>query len=207
VSQLKRPVFAVVQNIPSPYRLHLFRVLQTELLARDWRLEVHFMAAGYGDRPHWLNPGALPFAHTYWRDLGVTVNGHKAHFNPGLLLHLWRTPPNCIMVGSPYDTLTSLLCPSVVRGARLLAWAEGNSQTPGRQSGLRASSVEDGCAVLEELLLPSVEEVGMDAGFLADLGDGNVVEKMALENGHLLLGRMASAALSGHGLPSDAFIP
>jgi len=73
--------------------------------------------------------------------------------------------------------------------------------------GLRAFGLEDGCAVLEELLLPSVEEVGMDAGFLADLGDGLMVEKMALENGHLLLGRMASAALSGHGLPSDAFIP
>ena len=46
--------------------------------------------------------------------------------------------------------------------------------------------VEGGVAVVEELFLPAVEEVGGDAEFIAEVGDGDFFEEVAFEDGDLL---------------------
>jgi hypothetical protein len=49
-----------------------------------------------------------------------------------------------------------------------------------------ATVVESGVAVLEELLLPAIEEVGSDAEFVAEIGDRHLLNKVAFEGGDLL---------------------
>ena len=55
--------------------------------------------------------------------------------------------------------------------------------------GLGVTAIlEEGVAVLEELLLPAVKERWRDAELIADGGDGDAFEEMPLEGRDLLLG-------------------
>ena len=49
-----------------------------------------------------------------------------------------------------------------------------------------AAIVEGGMAILEELLEPAVELIGIDVEFIAQVGDRNLVEEMTFESGDLL---------------------
>jgi hypothetical protein len=59
-------------------------------------------------------------------------------------------------------------------------------------------TLEDGGAVLEELLLPGVEEGGLEVVLVADVGDGHPVDEVASEEGDLLGGGVVLAGLA-HG--------
>ena len=128
--------FHVVQNIPSPYRLHLFAEMCRQLEKRGVEFHVHFMSdmsRGHGDRPlSWRNP-KINFPHTYWRDYGLKCH----HFNPGLISYLRKVNPNFLLVGCPFDTFTSIfvawMCPASVR----CTWSEGNTKTPGVMKGVK----------------------------------------------------------------------
>lgn len=128
--------FHVIQNIPSPYRLHLFAEIHRQLSAAGVQFHVHFMSdmsSGHDERPlSWRNP-KIDFPHTYWRDYGF----RHYHFNPGMILHLRKVRPDFLLVGSPFDTFTSIgaawLCPAPVR----CAWSEGNTKTPGVMTGFK----------------------------------------------------------------------
>lgn len=120
-----------VMNIPSPYRLHTFRVMYAECQRRGIDFHVHFMARGHKERPaSWLNP-QIDFPHAYWRDWGYKTH----HFNPGLILELLRNPPDWIHLGSPFDTFTCIALAFLSRRAILCAGCEGNTKTPGRMHG------------------------------------------------------------------------
>ena len=43
--------FCVVHNIPSPYRLHLFRTLRSDLRQRSVELQAHFMSHSHAIAP------------------------------------------------------------------------------------------------------------------------------------------------------------
>ncbi len=128
--------FHVIQNIPSPYRLHLFTEMYRQLSERGIGFHVHFMSdfsRGHGDRPKsWHNP-EITFPHTYWRDYGF----RHYHFNPGMLANLRRIKPEYILVGCPFDTFTSIFTPFVARGAKLCSWTEGNVKTTGEMKGIK----------------------------------------------------------------------
>src|SRR3954453_21114983 len=59
---------------------------------------------------------------------------------------------------------------------------------------------EGGGAVVEELLLPGVEEVDGDAEFFTDVGDRDFLDEVESESGDLLF-RGVVAALPSHGFP------
>ena len=60
-----------------------------------------------------------------------------------------------------------------------------------------AAVLEGSVAVLEELLLPAVEQVGVDAEFIAEVGDGDLVEQVPFEDGDLLgAGKVTTRACS-----------
>ena len=65
---------------------------------------------------------------------------------------------------------------------------------------------EGGMAVLEEDLLPRVEEADGDVVFLADVGDRDFIDEVLSEQGDLLLGSEV-AALPGHGCSSARVLP
>ena len=57
-----------------------------------------------------------------------------------------------------------------------------------------AAVVEGGVAVLEELLEPVVELVGVDVEFIAEVGDGDLVDEVPFEDGDLLGARESDDA-------------
>jgi hypothetical protein len=71
----------------------------------------------------------------------------------------------------------------------------------GIRAGLAAPAglLEGGGAVLEENLLPVVEEGRLDAVLIAQVGDRDLLQEVAAQDGELLLGREVAALLAGHG--------
>jgi hypothetical protein len=55
-------------------------------------------------------------------------------------------------------------------------------------AGASGAGLERGRAVLEELLLPTVEHRGVDAVLVAQIRDGDMFEEMEPKDGDLLLG-------------------
>lgn len=135
MASLTTRTFAMVHNIPSPYRLHLFRVLEQRLRLRGHSFFVHFMAETHCDRPHWrADPAELTFPHAFHVDVGPRRGDKEWHLNPGLLTSLLRDRPDVLMVGGPWDTLTTALLTTVARliARKRIAWIEGNVHSPGR---------------------------------------------------------------------------
>jgi hypothetical protein len=64
--------------------------------------------------------------------------------------------------------------------------------------GAAVGAFEGGGAVLEELLLPGVEEGGLEMVLVAEIGDGHPVDEVASEDGDLLGGGVVRAGLA-HG--------
>ena len=128
--------FEVVQNIPSPYRLHLFREMHRQLNSMGIAFHVNFMSdmsRGHDERPlSWRNP-QIDFPHVYWKDYGIG----QYHFNPSMIHYLRKNKPDYLLVGSTFDTFTSwaasFLCKTGVR----CAWSEGNTKTTGEMGGVR----------------------------------------------------------------------
>ena len=127
--------FEVIQNIPSPYRLHLFKEMWRQLGAMGVDFHVNFMSEGHSERPDsWRNP-QIEFPHSYWKDYGLKTH----HFNPGMIAHVRKYAPDYLLVGSPFDTFTSIvvawMCPAKVR----CTWVEGQTKTPGEMHGLKGA--------------------------------------------------------------------
>lgn len=123
--------FIAVMNIPSPYRIHMWRELATQLTTRGFSFQVHFMARGHKERPKsWLNP-IIPFQYKYWLDLGFGQH----HFNPSLVLKLIFSKPSVLFVGNPYDTFTGIFVSLFCRADVKVCGLEGNTKTPGKISG------------------------------------------------------------------------
>ena len=53
--------------------------------------------------------------------------------------------------------------------------------------------------VLEEKLLPGIEDVGLDAKLITQVGNGSPFEEMTLEHGHLLGDGQMTTRLLRHG--------
>ena len=122
----------VIHNIPSPYRIHLFTEMHRQLLDRNIEFHVNFMSQGDPGRPReWLNP-KMPFPFTYWNDYGYGCH----HFNPGMIRFLLKSKPEIVIIGSVFDTFTSIVLCHLLRSSTKCAWVEGQTKTPGRMSGL-----------------------------------------------------------------------
>ena len=67
-------------------------------------------------------------------------------------------------------------------------------------------ALEGGGAVLEELLLPEVEQGGRELMLVAEVRDGHVVDQMAPEDGDLLDRRIVLAGLSHGETPAELYI-
>jgi len=126
--------FEVIHNIPSPYRLHMFRVMARDLTARGVTMRVHFMAQSHSDRPKgWATvDGDLGFASVFHQDRGFRLGGRALHWNPSVLTALRAERPDWLLVGGPWDSVTAGLVTMVSPRRRGIAWFESNTQTPGR---------------------------------------------------------------------------
>jgi hypothetical protein len=69
-------------------------------------------------------------------------------------------------------------------------------------AGASGAGFECGRAVLEELLLPTVEHRGVNALLVAEIRDSDVFEEMEPKDGDLLRGGESLASFLGHGRTS-----
>jgi glycosyltransferase involved in cell wall biosynthesis len=159
--------FSIIHNIPSPYRLHLFAALGRALEARRYRLHVHFMARAHGDRPHWAAEAeGIPFAHTFWRDIGPTVRGKEWHLNPGLIARLFVRPSDVVMVGGPWDSLTGASATFASLRSHRIGWFESNTLTPGRTTGVALQIKRSLLLQYDVLAVPGEEGAKIGLRFL-----------------------------------------
>lgn len=130
--------FEVIQNIPSPYRLHLFNEMWRQLKEREVEFHVNFMSdmsRGHAERPlSWRDP-QIDFPHKYWNDYGIS----HYHFNPGLVKYIRQVKPDYMLVGSTFDTFTTWAVSAFCRSGVRCAWSEGNTKTTGEMGGLRGA--------------------------------------------------------------------
>ena len=99
----------------------------------------------------------------------ITVGGVQNDLTAGAARR--NQPLVAAFFGSPYAAVATPALP-----AAMLTYDFGD-----------AAVLEEGVAILEEFLLPAVEESGRDAEIIADGGDGDAFEQMPLEGGDLLL--------------------
>jgi glycosyltransferase involved in cell wall biosynthesis len=122
--------FAIVHNVPTPYRDHLFRTLRDRLRRRGVAQVVHFMAATHPARPHWrVDVRDLDFEAVAWRDAAALVRWQDRHLNPGLIAHLHAHPPDYLLVCGPWASLTALSLSIRPPRSRLLGMLEANVRT------------------------------------------------------------------------------
>ena len=126
-------------NIPTPYRLHLFHVLFTELQARGWELEVWFMAKSEPGRYWKFKDEDFRFHHRFLRGVHFNCANVTFHFNPGVVLSLIKNPPEILLIagawGLPTNILTTVQA-KIFRGPLLLFWSESHLGSSRRKGWL-----------------------------------------------------------------------
>jgi glycosyltransferase involved in cell wall biosynthesis len=131
--------FAIVTNIPSPFRLHLFNILYLNCKKRNIDLEIHFIGSPKDNRPaDWTRLDAMPFICKTWRDFPIKTKIAFIHFNPGLLGYLFFKKPDILMIGGPWSSITTMLISILpFKMAKLkIAWLELNRNKISTYKGL-----------------------------------------------------------------------
>ncbi len=125
-----RPRLVVVTNIPSPYRLHEFRVLHEVLQVQGINFEAIFLATTETGR-HWqYSPEQAAFPHRIAAGWNMTLRGKPFLFNPGVVAELWHKPPTWLWLGGSWYLPTTLAASWLgrLRGrTRLLGWNESTA--------------------------------------------------------------------------------
>lgn len=130
-----------VNNVPTPYRLHLFDALNGEAQKRGARFHGAFMAPSLPSRKfHEDLQSSVADCRVYegWR---CVLGGLALHINPGLVWSLLRRPPKFLITGGWADftsALILLLVPMFRRNTIVLAWVEANSRAMKHKSGVTA---------------------------------------------------------------------
>ena len=148
--------FAVVLNIPSPYRIHCLVEIQRQLAERGIEFFAHFMSdmsrAKDAQTKIWSHPD-IPFPHKYWPDYGRGTH----FFNPGLIWHLRMHRPDYLLVGSVFDTLTGMALGFLRMGKMSCAWCEGNTKTTGEMHGWKGRLKRRTLSQFRYVAVPGIE--------------------------------------------------
>jgi len=117
-----------VTNIPTPYRLHFCRVLQSALTRRGWTFGVWLMAESERGR-HWqVRREEFAFPYRFFRGLHPRICGATLHFNPGIPLVAGATQPNILLVAGGWGMPTNLILTLVAKAMRTttIFWSESH---------------------------------------------------------------------------------
>jgi len=137
------PDIICVNNVPTPYRLHLFDALNGEARKRGARFHGAFMASNLPGRKFHEDlqyPSADCRIYRGWRCI---FGGSALHINPGLVWNLVRRPPKFLITGGWADftsALILLIFPVFRRNTFVLAWVEANSRAMKQKSGVIAKA-------------------------------------------------------------------
>lgn len=164
-SQARRRRVVCLTNIPSPYRLHFFRILSDELEKCGGRLEVWFMAESELGRYWQFNPADFKFRYRVLGGTSCTLADSVIHFNPSILYWLRKQSPDVLLLAGSWihpTNILAILVSKILNKSTLLFWSESHLKSI-RQKGrwvdkLRALLLRsyDGFAVPGKLALDYV---------------------------------------------------
>lgn len=130
--------FEILHNIPAPYRVHLFNCIAEVLEERGFSFHVHFFGDNNPDRPEsWRR--ALKdarFSYKIWGGYAISIGGATYWLNPGLICYMLRHPPEILMHGGIWDSVTSALTLLLSRPSIRVGWLEFNIDIPGMRGGV-----------------------------------------------------------------------
>lgn len=159
----------VVTNLPTPYRIPLFKALSKRLTAKGWRFTVLFLVRGYARRKWEVDERTLTFDHEFVQGRQVVIGEALVAFSPALFTCLRRHRPDVMIVGSMgFPALWTTLY-SMLYSVPFLLWS---GETP-RQAARRPDYV--GIRLLIRRFLARRARGGLAYGkdardFLRDLG-------------------------------------
>ena len=97
-----QPLFVAVNNIPTPYRSHLFASLRGELARCGVAFEAWFMAPTERGRYWPLDPGNWRFEHRLYGGVHGYVKSAPLHLNPGMIMDLATKRPRWLLLGGSW---------------------------------------------------------------------------------------------------------
>ncbi|HLO73774.1 MAG TPA: glycosyltransferase family 4 protein [Flavobacterium sp.] len=130
----------VITNIPTPYRIAFFNVLQQQLLFQNGKLKVLYCAENEPDR-HWeIDFSDQQFEYEILKGFHATIGGLFLHFNPSILKKTAAFNPDYILYAGSWNMPTvvfSLLFNSVFNTKyKKIFWSEGHDGSILHKSGI-----------------------------------------------------------------------
>lgn len=130
----------VITNIPTPYRIAFFNVLQTQLLKIGGVLKVLYCAESEPDR-HWeINLKEQQFDYEILNGFHKSIKGLHLHFNPSVLNKTKEFQPDYILYAGSWNMPTvvfSLLFNSLFnKKYKKLFWSEGHDGSMLHKKGI-----------------------------------------------------------------------
>lgn len=130
----------VVTNIPTPYRIAFFNVLQQQLLLQNGKLKVLYCAENEPDR-HWkIDFSEQKFEYEILKGFHATIGGLFLHFNPSILKKTAAFNPDYILYAGSWNMPTvvfSLLFNSVFNTKyKKIFWSEGHDGSILHKTGI-----------------------------------------------------------------------
>lgn len=130
----------VVTNIPTPYRIAFFNVLQVQLQKIGGNLKVLYCAKSEPDR-HWeINLHEQQFDYEILNGFHKNIKGLYLHFNPSILNKTKEFQPDYILYAGSWNMPTvvlSLLCNSLFnKKYKKIFWSEGHDGSMLHKGGI-----------------------------------------------------------------------
>lgn len=146
-----------INNIPTPYRLHLFDAIRIQSERRGISFEGRFMAAQMGARRfHEDLPSTLE-RYVVERGLQLQRGEFVTHINVRLIFRMLSDPPKFLVVCG-WSELTSallILCARLrKKRAKILMWAEANRHSMQLEKGPAASVRRYLCNRCDAIIVP-----------------------------------------------------
>ena len=116
-----------ITNIPTPYRVHFFRALNAELVKRELRLQVSFMALTESGRNWRFCRGEeLGFPYAVHSGVHPRLAGVNIHLNAGILARAAFCRVDVTIIGGSWLIPSTALVPLLRKKGICLYWSESN---------------------------------------------------------------------------------
>ena len=174
-----RPSFVCLTNIPSPYRLYEFELLNSEFRRRNIDFEVIFMAPTEPGR-HWqFKPKDWSFKSSIAWGLHPKWSTMAFHLNPGTLIRLLNQPVDWLLVGGgwmiPTVAILSILSNKFLSRTIRLFWVEASlSYTKYSRSGWPRFLRQSILSSYDGFVVPGQSSVAYLQDLLGDQGNANI---------------------------------
>jgi glycosyltransferase involved in cell wall biosynthesis len=130
--------FAIVTNIPTPYRTAFFDAVAEVSRSRGAGFKVFYCATAEKNRNWPFEPARFRHPFEILPGLHVTLGGADHHLNPSVITRLAAWRPSAVVCAGAWHMAATVLAALAQRGAgfRTVFWSEGHAQAVRHASGV-----------------------------------------------------------------------